>query len=264
MKSTFLTSTFVAIFLILGFFFVMQERFIFFPEQLPQDYDLQLSDGAEEVFFSTDDGARINAIWYRQDDAPGVILYLHGNAGSLRTWQLLAPTILSTGYDLFMIDYRTFGKSRGKLSEDGLYADGLGAYQALLDRGYSPDQIVVLGRSIGTGIATKLAATQPTAALILETPFTNLMDLALQHMPILPRLLLTYRFENDARAASIDVPTLILHGDRDEIIPLAMGQSLYEEFSPPRHFLLLPGASHNNIDSHPDYLPGLIEFLSEL
>lgn len=247
-----------------GFLFTMQERFLFFPEELPQDYDYQLSDGAEEVFFDTDDGARINALWYRNDDAPGVILYFHGNAGSLRSWRFVAPTILSTGYDLFIIDYRSFGKSTGTLSEDGLYADGKAAYQALLERGYAGEDIVLLGRSIGSGIAMELASTHEIGALVLETPFTNLMDLALQHIPVLPRLLLTYKFENDRKAPLIDVPVLVIHGDRDEIIALQMGRELFELFPEPRSFALLEGASHNNIDSHPHYLPALRRFLHSL
>lgn len=251
-----------------GVFFTMQERLLFFPESLPQDFDYSLPENAEEVFFDTEDGARINALWYRVEDSnedveesSGVILYFHGNAGSLRTWKSVAPQILSTGYDLFIIDYRGFGKSTGKLSEKGLYADGRGAYRELLARGYEPEDIVVLGRSIGTGIACEIAATEEIGALILETPFTSMVELATEYIPVLPRLILNYKFKNEKKAAQIDVPTLIIHGDRDEVIPIEHGRAIFEAFSEPRKLVELNGASHNDFTGHPEYLPALSAFL---
>lgn len=249
-----------------GVLFGMQERFLFFPERLPKDYDFALPAYGEEVFFDAEDGVSIHALWYRapEEESRGVILYFHGNAGSLSSWKTVAPLFLSLDYDLFIIDYRGFGKSEGYLSEEGLYRDGRGAYLALLERGYEANQIVVLGRSIGTGIATEIASTHEVAGLILETPFTNLMDLATSHIPVLPRLLLTYRFKNDEKSSRIDVPTLVLHGDNDEVIPFAMGEELYEKLHQPKRFLRLQGARHNDITSHPEYLPGLDKFLNEL
>ncbi len=260
-----------AFFLTFGAFFMIQERFLFFPESLPQDFDYSLPENAEEVFFDTEDGERINALWYRaentdeanaaEDESRGVILYFHGNAGSLRTWKSVAPQILSTGHDLFIIDYRGFGKSTGTLSEKGLYADGRGAYRELLARGYEPDDIVVLGRSIGTGIACEIAATEEIGALILETPFTSMVELASEYIPILPRLILNYKFENEKKAAQIDVPTLIIHGDQDEVIPIEHGRAVFEAFSEPREFVVLTGASHNDFTGHPEYVPALSAFL---
>lgn len=256
-----------AFFLSFGAFFMMQERFLFFPESLPQDFDYSLPANAEEVFFDTDDGARINALWYRAensnetDESSGVILYFHGNAGSLRTWKSVAPQILSTGYDLFIIDYRGFGKSTGTLSEKGLYADGRAAYRELLARGYEPEDIVVLGRSIGTGIACEIAATEEIRALILETPFTSMVELATEYIPILPRLILNYKFENEKKAAKIDVPTLIIHGDQDEVIPIEHGRTIFDAFSEPRELALLAGAGHNDFTGHREYVASLTGFL---
>ena len=246
--------------------FSFQHRLIFFPEVLPDGYVFSLPEGAEEVYFEASDGARLHGIHYRQEEpGRGVILYFHGNAGSLRSWQTVAPIMLSTGYDLFLMDYRGFGKSRGRLSEKGLYADGQAAYEVLRERGYGAEEIVILGRSIGTGIATEVARTRESRGLILETPFTSLPDLAGELMPWVPRFLVAYRFENLKKAGELDVPVLVVHGDRDEVIPLRMGREVYEALDPGRReFVLLEGATHNDITGHPRYREGLRGFLEGL
>lgn len=247
--------SFVAILFILLMTFLRfnQEKLFFFPEALPQEYVFPFEHSFEEVFIDAEDGARLHALHFKTENPRGVVLYFHGNAGSLRNWGTLADVFVGRGYDLFMPDYRTYGKSTGNLSEQALHADARQAFNYLLQH-YKEQEIVVLGRSIGTGIAVKLASETHPRLLILETPFFHFADLARRHFPFLPvGLLLRYTFRSDAWIAEVKCPVYIFHGTADTIIPYESALELAKKAQVKTEIITIPGGGHNNLNAYPLY-----------
>lgn len=244
----------------IGFLFIvllliayyMQERLIFFPEKLPQDYTFNFQETYEEVYLTSGE-ATIHALHFKVNKPKGVVLYFHGNAGSLRGWGTLAPDFISKGYSLFIIDYRGFGKSTGKISEQALHEDAQAAYNYLLQL-YSPQDIIIYGRSIGTGLATRLASEVQSRMLILETPFYSFVHVAGYHFAFLPvSLLLKYTFQSDKWIDKVNVPVYIIHGTADEVVPYTSGLKLAEKAGSKATMITIKGGSHNNLSAFPQY-----------
>ncbi len=253
----------VAIGLVLGY--VMIDRFIFYPEKLSRDFSYHLSPDDRELFVETRDGEQINGILFKSKEGRGVILYFHGNAGSLSSWQYVAEDIVPKGYDLLVIDYRGYGKSTGKISEDGFYLDAEAWYGELLSMGYGGDRIILYGRSLGTGVAVELAARKTVRALVLESPFTSLPELASHLVPIpIPTFYIPYKFDNVAKASGIKIPSLVMHGDDDELIPTEMGQKVHDALGGPKRFVAVRGGGHNNLSDFAAYHDALEKFLNEV
>jgi fermentation-respiration switch protein FrsA (DUF1100 family) len=176
------------------------------------------------------------------------VVWCHGNAGNLSHRLPHARLLLDRfGLDLLLVDYRGYGRSQGQPGETGLYRDGLAMYAAALARGYRPDQLVLFGQSLGAAVALDVARRQPAGALILETPFLSLPMLAHALYPWVPPLLVRSRFDNASKIRQVLAPKLIVHGDRDEVVPLAHGQCLFELAPEPKRFVLIAGAGHNDL-----------------
>jgi fermentation-respiration switch protein FrsA (DUF1100 family) len=223
------------------------DRFIFFPERdlIASPADVRVA--YEDVEFLAADGTRLHG-WFVEGSRPETLLWFHGNAGNIshriEQLQLLHQHVRT---NLFLIDYRQYGRSSGLASETGLYADARGALEYLRRR---PDidasQIIYFGQSLGSAVAIDLAFRVPPRALILETPFTSVRDMA-RTLPIGPlAVLLPDMFNNLAKIPSIRAPKLFIHGDRDEIVPYAQGQRLFEAAVSPKQFFTIPGAGHND------------------
>jgi len=243
--------------------FSFQSKLIFFPEKLSQEFQYDLDSNSEEVFIKTSDGKTINGI-YHKGEKPTTILYFHGNADSLKDWQYIASDFTELGYSFLIIDCRSFGKSNGKLSEKGLYLDGKAAFNYLKNqKDVSPEDLIIYGRSIGTGVATELASQSETKGLILEAPFTSLKKLANQKMPLLlPSLFLSYSFDNLSKINKVKSPVLFIHGNRDDLIKPSHSEQLYNTFSGKKKRLLIPKAGHNDVNSYPEYQRALAETLT--
>jgi alpha-beta hydrolase superfamily lysophospholipase len=227
-----------------------QERLIFFPEVLPPDYKFTFAAPFEEGTVSVP-GATLSTVLFKAPNARGVILYFHGNAGSLRTWGDVAGDFTSRGYDILISDYRGFGKSTGTISsEKQQLADGLAVYD-YLKKSYPEGRIILYGRSIGTGIATFVAKSGKPKMLILESPFFNLADLASHHYPLLPKPLiagfLKYTFPTNLWLPDVACPVYLIHGTGDDIIPFHASTRL-ERLIKSRHKLIrIEGGGHNNL-----------------
>lgn len=234
--------------------YALQTSMIFYPGKLGKDFRFDLGKAGEEIFFKTTDDENINALFF-----PGikkeVILYFHGNAGDLSGWQHIAKDFTRLGYNFFILDYRGYGKSSGTITEKGLYADGEAAYQFLVnEKGYAPEDILIYGRSIGTGIAVELAARHETKGIILESPFTSLKKLAGQKVPfLLPGLLLKYHFDNLGKINSVKSPVLFIHGAKDSLIPVSHTDQLFEKFSGRKKKIIIQGGDHNDLNSFSSY-----------
>ena len=175
-----------------------------------------------------------------------VTLYLHGNAGNITHRGSQIREITSAGSSILMLDYRGYGKSSGRPTEGGLYADAEAAYQHLLKIGYQPGQIILHGESIGCAVAIHVASRNTCAGVVLETPFTSAKDVAQTVLPVLGPMLI-WSFNSVNIISRVRVPMLFMQGDRDEIIPLRLGQKLFAAAPGPKSFWIIEGAGHNDI-----------------
>jgi len=211
-------------FIILGygllclFVYFIQESMIFFPSKLPTDYPYEFNSDYEELSIVTEDLAILNGLLFTVDSSRGVVFYLHGNAGALDSWGTVAPIYTRLNYDIFVLDYRGYGKSEGSISsEQQFYGVIQSAYNEIKVR-YDEKNIVVLGYSLGAAAAAKLAAENNPAMLILQAPYYSLTDLKKRIYPFLPDFLVRYKFETYSFLDNTKVPVIIFHGDRDEVI----------------------------------------------
>lgn len=224
--------------------------------------------GVAERVLTAPDGTRVMA-WYAPAQ-PGrkTLLYFHGNAGSLATRADRIAFYTAQGFGVFMMTYRGFPGSTGDPSEANNVADALRAYDALADLGVAAEDIVVYGESIGTGVATQVAAARPVAGLVLDAPFTSMVELATRLYPVLAvpgRFFMRDRYETRQHIRSVSAPLLIIHGEADDIIPVAMGRDLYAAASEPKAIETYPGAGHadhalfGSQDAVADWIDGLEE-----
>lgn len=238
----------------------LEQSLIFYPEKLPPEHSFQYDSPFEEITLAMQDGTKINSLYFNSQESKGIILYFHGNAGSLRSWGDVYREFLPNHWDLFITDYRSYGKSDGKPDEDLLYSDALELYEYLVQK-YPGKEIIPYGRSIGTAIAAYLANHKKTKRLILETPYTDFPAIAKKYFPFVPGVILSYRLETKKYVDSYGGNTLILHGDRDEIIPVEMGREI-GRLSERIRYVEVKGGYHNNLSTFRDTLKARKEFLN--
>lgn len=253
------------VFLILVYIF--QGRLLYFPDKSisanPDDYALKY----EEVYFKTDDDIRLHGWYIPVDAAQYTLLFCHGNAGNISYRLESIKQFHELGFNVFIFDYRGFGRSEGKISEPGTYLDAQAAWNYLVDEKkiYS-NNIIIFGRSLGAAIACQLATQQNPAALIMESAFRSIPDLAAQIYPFLPlRWLTRFEYNNRENVKKINCPLLIIHSKQDEIIPYSHAEKLYEAANHPKQFLEIRG-SHNDgfYVSKQIYGKGIKDFLKLL
>lgn len=241
-------------------FYATQERMIFFPEPIAKDYKYSFNAEFEELFLNSGDG-EINAIHFKNKNPKGVILYFHGNAGSLNSWASLGEEFLKTGYDFFIFDYRGYGKSTGPRSEQSFHKDGLMLYD-YLKKSFKEEQIVLYGRSLGSGFATKVASENNPKTLILETPYHNFKSVAKYHFPFLPvGLILRWTIPTNEWITKVKSPILIFHGTEDEVIPYEQAILLKELIKEQDTFVTLNEGTHSNVTAFPEYAVYMKKYL---
>ena len=244
---------------ILLYFF--QEKLIFFPEKLGKEYLFQFDQTFEEKNIKTNDGVLLHGLLFKADSSKGVILYLHGNGGSLSSWGDVAKTYTDLDYDVFLIDYRGYGKSEGVIKgEQQLYSDIQAAYDEL-KKDYSEDQIIVLGYSIGSGPASKVASDNNPKLLILQAPYYNLTDLMRRTYSIIPTFILKYKFETNKHLKACEMPVVIFHGELDEVIYYGSSLKLKDEFKSTDKLITLSGQGHNGMTDSEEYRKALKKVL---
>ncbi len=202
----------------------------------------------EEVWFKAEDGTKLFG-WYVQSSASSpVLLWCHGNAGNIIHRLENLAELYRIGLSVFIFDYRGYGRSEGKPSEEGLYQDALAAYSYLVDRrGVRPERLVLFGRSLGASVAGEIASRKPAAGLILESPFPSIAAMARAHYGGLPmHWLLSGRFPLSERLARVTMPVLVIHGDYDTIVPIELGREVFAAAREPKSFYVIEGADHNN------------------
>jgi pimeloyl-ACP methyl ester carboxylesterase len=226
--------------------YVGQERFFFHPRALPQDFDYAFRAPFEEVFLPVE-GATLAAVHFTQPGAKGVVLFLHGNGETLQSAEFSAQPFLRNGYDVFAVDYRGYGKSTGTIaSEAELHQDMQAAYD-YLRQSYRDDQMVFYGRSIGTGLAIKLATTAMPRMLVLETPYFSMQDLVARSAPFVPALLLKYPLRSDQWIGAVRCPVYLFHGTNDTLIPYDSSVRLQEHITAQHELITVASAGHADI-----------------
>lgn len=222
-------------------------RLIYYPMRYPGgDWRVQKILAAEDVTITAADGVKLHAWWIPASGSTVATLHLHGNAGNVSHRGLSARSILNAGSGLLLLDYRGYGKSSGKPTEQGLYSDAEAAYEYLKTKGYSPSQIFIQGESLGAAVAVQLASTKPCAGLILEAPFTSAKAVAGRVFPLVGPLFI-WGYNSLTTISRVKAPTLFIHGDRDEVIPYDLGKRLYEAANSPKWFWTVHGAGHNDL-----------------
>lgn len=233
--------------------YLVQEKFIFKPEKLKANFEFRYSAPFRELFFDIEPGVHINGLHFYREQPKGLILYFHGNSRSIKGWAKYAADFYRYDYDVVLVDYRGFGKSVGKRSEKNLLSDMQFVYTQLC-HSYPEDHLIVYGRSLGSGFATKLASDNRPRYLILDAPYYNFRRVIQRFLPILPvRFVLRYHLRTDLWIRKVQCPTYILHGTRDWLIPLRHSEQL-RAINPRKIILIrIEGGGHNNLPSFPDY-----------
>lgn len=238
-------------------------RSVFFPMKYPAgDWAAASTLGVEEIWLKSGT-VRIHAWWKPVPEARAAVLFLHGNAGNVThrgrhilAWQRAGAAVL-------VPDWRGYGKSEGSPTESGIYEDALAGYEFLRSRGFPPERILVHGESLGTVAAADVAARRPVAGLLLEAPFPSARAVAQTVLPLLGPALI-WGYDLKSRIRRVRAPVLVVHGDRDEVIPYRLGQAVFEAAPEPKEFWTVPGAGHNDIPetAGPAYPARLHQFLT--
>jgi alpha-beta hydrolase superfamily lysophospholipase len=251
-----------------------QEKLIFIPTKLTTDYKFDFKREFEEINLKTIDGVNLNNLLFKADSTKGIILYLHGNGGSLDRFGKLADFYTNLGYDIFMTDYRGYGKSEGSIkSESQLYQDNQMLYDEL-KKTYSEDNIIIVGYSLGGSMAAKLASTNNPKYLILQAPYCGGDDydtrpkessdvpLEIKIAKLLPlNLLIRYTFKTNEFIENCKMPVLIFHGDSDDEVHYGSSIKLKEVFKPEDSLIILEGENHSTITNNPIYQKELKKLL---
>lgn len=243
----------VAYGLLVGAMYTQQRQLLYFPDQARPAIERAGIDRMTAVETTTVDGLRLLA-WYRPapEGAP-TLLYFHGNGGHIGYRADRAQALAARGYGLLLAEYRGYGGNPGSPSEDGFHEDARAALAFLRQEGVAPRQIVLYGESLGTAVAVRLAAElaaagTPVRAVILESPFTSIADVAQHHYPFVPaRLLVKDKFDAASRIGAVAAPVLVLHGEADRVVPVSFGRALYEAAKEPKRAWFSPRADHATI-----------------
>ncbi len=218
---------------------------------------------AQALSLKTPDGESLVAWYVPAANGKPLFLYFHGNAGGLSDRAQRFTLMTADGYGLLALSYRSYFGSTGTPTEAGLHTDAETAYAEAIRLGYPPDRIVPVGESLGTGVAVALAAQKPVAALILDSPYTSILDVAEKTYWMFPtRLLMLDQYHSDRLIGGIHVPVLIVHGTRDGIIPFQFAKALFGMANEPKEFIAVPGAGHLVL-ARPDVWPRVLQWLDE-
>lgn len=242
-------------------FYFFQHYGFFRPEILSTAFQYKYPFPFEELDFDMEDGGRINAIYFKVPNSRGVVYYLKGNSKSLKGWGKFAKDFLSNGYDFFMMDYRGFGKSRGKRSQTRVFNDAQFMYK-WLSESYPENKIVLYGRSWGSGIAARIASWNKPALLILDSPYFSFFYNVNRYLFFIPlRWLLKYDIRTDQYLKTVNCPVHIIHGTHDRLISYAQSVKLKNLYPDKITLHSIHGARHNNLPEYPEFFDTLYHIL---
>lgn len=242
---------------------LFQEKIIFIPEKLSKNFKYSFENQFEEINIKAKDGKLLNGLLFKAENSKGLVFYLHGNGGSLETWGKVAKVYTDLNYDVYMIDYRSYGKSEGEITnEQQLFDDHQIAYNELKKK-YSEKKIIVLGYSIGTGFAAQLASANQPKLLILLAPYYNLTDLMKDKFPIIPAFILRYKLATNEYLKRCKMPVVIFHGKKDQAIYYGSSLKLKAEFKPKDSLITLENQGHDGMSYSNDFKGEIAKILNK-
>jgi len=259
--------TVVGLLLLNVLMYFQQPRMIFFPSsvlyQTPADWGLEF----EDATLNTSDDVQLHGWFIPNEESERVLLFFHGNAGNISHRRESIEIFNRLGLNVFILDYRGYGRSKGKPSEQGLYQDATAAWRYLTEeKGFDQEDILIFGRSLGGAVAAKLAAEVQARGLILESTMSSAREFARAVFKVLSRLVvIRYEFDTARHIHGLSYPVLVLHSPDDEIMPFHLGMKVYQQASQPKHFVHMRG-DHNNgfLQSQPEYQQEIGSWLNSL
>jgi fermentation-respiration switch protein FrsA (DUF1100 family) len=243
----------------------IESHFVFAPQKRLDNYPADFNMKFRDVYLDTHDGITLHGWFFPVASGGPVILFCHGNAGNISHRLDYIQLLVRLGANVFIFDYRGYGKSSGKPSEKGLYNDALCACDYLVNREkIKQEDIILLGRSLGAAAATEVASKRDARSLIIESGFLSIRHMA-RHMLLFSLIspLIHQSYNNLEKIKHISIPKLIMHGDRDEVVPFYMGKRLFQEAKEPKYFYAVKGAGHNDtfVVGGREYMDVLSEFI---
>jgi fermentation-respiration switch protein FrsA (DUF1100 family) len=251
---------------LLGYVMLFEDSFIYFPSKYPEGAwtlepprarEGQIVAQVEDVQLTAADGVRLHG-WYctprigraggalEPVEARATLLYLHGNGGNISHRYDFLEELVRLPVNVLIIDYRGYGKSEGRPSEEGLYMDARAAWEHLTTaRGIPPARIVIFGKSLGGAVAIDLATKVEACGLIVQSSFTSVADMAREVLPFVPPFVIRTKMDSLSKIASVSCPKLFVHSQADEIVPYRLGRRLFDAARPPKQFYEVKGAPHN-------------------
>ena len=245
-------------------YFNFQESFLFSPQVLAPDYTFKFEVPHEELTLQTGNEGVISVVKLKADEPKGAIIYCHGSGGNNQSWGDIMAPITYFGYDIYVWDYRGFGKSTGSMSESILYADAAAVYDEVA-KSYPADNIVLYGRSMGGAMACRLAAERGNKMLMLESPFYELADAGNTFIPgFPPSFLLRYELAAHKDIVKVETPIVIFHGSEDQVVPIESGYALYQEVKDKgARWVPVKGGKHNDLDTFQPFKNVRYEYLGK-
>ena len=239
---------------------------VYHPDRVLTATGAELGRPFEDVWFKASDGIELNGWFFPANTnsprARLAMLVCHGNAGNIGDRLDTCAALLATGVSVFLLDYRGYGRSQGRPSEEGTYRDVQAAYQWLRQKGFPGTNIIAFGESLGGGVATELAVRETVGGLVLQSTFTSIPDIGAELFPWLPvRWIAKIRYDTHAKLPRLNIPVLVMHSRVDEIIPLHHGQKNFAAASQPKLFWELNAGHNDALDDREHFIAGLEQFL---
>lgn len=243
---------------------IFQDRLVWYPGPAPTQTPAAIGAQFDDLQLVARDGATVHAWHVRTDSPQGAVLVCHGNAGNIENRLALAQAFRAMGFDVLLFDYRSYGRSRGDISEEGTYLDGEAALDHLIASGFDAAHTVIYGESMGGAVAIELARRRPPAALIVEDTFTSLADVGAEVYPWLPvRWISRTRYDSIAKIPGVRVPFLVAHSPEDGLVPFHHGERLFAAHGGPKQLLSTTG-EHNagGFLQRPEWIDEVTRFLA--
>ncbi|MGN7809765.1 alpha/beta hydrolase [Flavobacterium sp. KACC 22758] len=239
--------------LIISYVYFNQVELVFHSSRLPKDYKFGYQQKFEEINITSFDGVNLNGLLFKAEKSKGLVFYLHGNAGTLETWGSIAKRYTSLGYDIFILDYRSFGKSEGKIEDEEQLSKDISIVYNSISKRYSKDKIIIAGYSIGSGFAVKLAVENKPKALILQAPYYNFLELSSSRVPFFPDFMKKFSLETNVYLPEVKAPIYIFHGTDDQLIPFNNSVRLKELLKSKINFYPLKNQGHIGVNENEDF-----------
>ncbi|TXB66662.1 lysophospholipase [Vicingus serpentipes] len=252
----------ILLFIAIGLANCRQEKMFFHPTSLTADYEFKFSNNFIEYKIPVEDKITLNGLLFKAEQPKGLVFYLHGNAGALDTWGEIADFYTQNNYDVFILDYRGFGKSEGRIENEGQFLNDVQLVYDSLKTDYLEENIIVIGYSIGTCPAAYVAAKNNPKHLVLKAPYYSMLDLVHHYYSFVPGFMVKYKLRTNEYVKEVKAPITIFHGTDDKIIPVENAYKLQAILKPANDTLIIvEGKTHHGVGNWNEYKSELTNIL---